>query len=241
MEFPDFNNPNQKQTNQPIKTPILDFDSLSQPVNGFLDGSFDFDINDVLYNKNKVIENGEPKRPSGTDLLRDISLSNEGKIDLLRPIGRYGNEESKRFQNPFLKYDPEIDNEDVYARFDPFTVGDAFGKAWDIMWSSNSFSQVGAGMKEVVNGNLGGFYDNAYNKEIAESLEKLDQLNQQFRTVEDRESFDLSSSLLGLIPALGYVGQFAKDAAVGHLAVTVGGAIAGDGIASIPAAIGGNI
>lgn len=187
-----------------------------------------------------------PREPSFQEQLNESVRRSSNIPDLLNPIGEYSKNDVQGFNNPMLPYDPTVNMAEMYAKYDPFTWGDSFERAWDTaslnMW--NGTKNLWYGLKEgITDGRVSALSDNKYSKELAELTENYEKMNPMYFTEEEQDS--LNTWLKQVFPSIGYVASSVVEMAAQHAAFTVVGAaigaVSGGGVGAIPGAIAGNI
>lgn len=185
-----------------------------------------------------------PKKPTITDDLNYFSQQNSRKPNTSFEIGQYSKAQSEPFTNPNLPFDPNVNMEEIYAKYDPVTFGDSFEKAWDIAKINlfNGTKNLWTGITEGISeGNVNALADNSYSRHLSDMVENLDKIKPMFFTEEEKETN--SAFLKQLFPSAGYIAsglvEMVGTHAVGLVGGAVGGAIVGEGVGAIPGAIAG--
>lgn len=187
-----------------------------------------------------------PREPSFQEQLDESVRRSSNIPDLLNPIGEYSKNDVQGFNNPMLPYDPTVNMAEMYAKYDPFTWGDSFERAWDTaslnMW--NSSKNLWQGLKEgITDGRVSALWDNKYSKELAELTENYEKMNPMYFTEEEQDS--LNTWLKQVFPSMGYVASSILEMGAQHIVFSAAGAaigaIGGGGVGAIPGVIAGNI
>lgn len=187
-----------------------------------------------------------PKKPTFQDRMEESSRKMGETPDQLNPVGQYSAAQAEGYNNPLLPYDPTVDMNEVYAKYDPTTWADSARKGWDIA-IANNFSgtkNLWYGLKDgITEGRPWAIFDNQYSRELGDITQNLDKMNPMRFSKEEQGT--TSAWLKQVLPSLGYIAAGATEIAVQHgvltLAGTVVGAIAGDGIGAVPGAVAGTI
>ena len=166
--------------------------------------------------------------------------------DQLSPLAEFSKAESEGFSNPVLPYDPAVDMNELYAKYDPTTWGDALEKTWDTatnnLWSGTL--NLWNGLKEgITDGRVSALWDNQYSKELAEVTENLEKMKPMRFSADEQD--DYSTWFKQVFPSIGYVGASVVEMAAQHIVLAASGAVigavAGEGVGAIPGAFAGTM
>lgn len=180
---------------------------------------------------------------TGLDRLRNQLNSPGEQEQLLRPLYSYSREDSKIFDRPGPVYNPYIDNEDAYAKADPYNMIDVAKKTAQTfgIHLGSSYRTFMSGINEVRKGNWAGFWDNPYAKHLADLTERLEETQPLFRTADERDNpyalRNLTTTFSTFLPMTGTVAAAIGDVVIGHIAATVIGAAFSGGVGAVPANI----
>ena len=172
-----------------------------------------------------------PRKPTLDEELRGFAAQNTARPNTQRELDRYSYNESAGFKNPALPYDPNLDMNEVYAKYDPVTWRKSFEKTWDTaainMW--NGMKNLSVGISEgLSNGDVSKLYDNTYAKHLAELTEALEQDKPMY--FSDEEQGTASTFMKQLLPTFGYVASSVLEMAGTHVAAAgIGAAIGASG------------
>jgi len=172
-----------------------------------------------------------PRKPTVDEELRGFAARNTNRPNTQKELDRYSYNESAGFRNPAIPYDPNLDMNEVYAKYDPVTWAKSFEKTWDTtainMW--NSMKNLSVGISEgLSNGDVNKLYDNTYAKHLAELTEALEQDKPMYFTSEEQGT--ASTFLKQLLPAFGYLASSVIETTATHAAAAgVGAAIGASG------------
>jgi hypothetical protein len=187
-----------------------------------------------------------PRKPTFDEQLKETARNSFNTPDTLSPIATFSAAEASGFNNPNLPYDPTVDMNELYAKYDPVTWGDVLEKTWDTakinMWSGTL--NIWNGLKEgITEGRPSALWDNTYSRELAEMTENMEKMHVMRFSEEEQD--DVSTWFKQIFPSLGYVASSVVEMAAQHLALTTAGAIvgavSGEGVGAIPGAVVGNI
>jgi len=201
---------------------------------------------DSVFVKDEVTGTRTPRKPTFTEQLQEDSRKYQGVPNILDPIAEYSAEESSGFKNPVLPYDPTVDMNELYAKYDPVSWGDVLEKTWDTaainMWSGTK--NIWKGLTEgITQGRVSALWDNEYSRDLAEITDNLEKAKAMHFSADEQGY--TSAWLKQLLPSLGYVASSVVEMAAQHAALSLGGAVvgaaAGEGVGAIPGAIVGNI
>ena len=193
---------------------------------------------------NREGDNLTPRKPTFQERQQADIAKMSKSYNSLNPIAEYSREESKGYTNPSLPYDPTVDMNELYARYDPVTWGDSFSKMWDTYYinAMSGTQNLWQGLKEgVTEGRVSAIWDNKYSKELAEITEAMEKARPMRFAQEEQGT--TSAWLKQLLPSLGYVGSAVTEMAVQQGVLTLGGAVvgavAGEGVGAVPGAVVG--
>lgn len=181
-----------------------------------LDGVISYDLKIPDYNLNSL---ATAQADPNTGLFSQLETG--FRPDFVTP------NESSRYADPYLSYDPLIDNEDLYARIHPFTWGDSMAKGWKTFTNhvGSSFFTAASAIKGLATGEIDSISDNEYTQDLAEMTRKLEEEYPQYRTTDQSENplafRNWNSTLKSIFPAVGTVAGGITDMLIGHGIMTL--------------------
>jgi hypothetical protein len=187
-----------------------------------------------------------PKKPTFQERMQESARKMGEKPDRLNPVGEYSRAQAEGFDNPLIPYDPTIDMNEVYAKYDPTTWKDVAQKTWDT-YTLNAMSGMKTlwyGLKDgITEGRASAIYDNQYSRELATMTQAMDKMNPMRFSKEEQGT--TSTWFKQVLPSLGYVAAGATEIAAQHVLLSLGGAaigaVVGEGVGAVPGAVVGNL
>ncbi len=153
---------------------------------------------------------------------------------------------AKRYNNPNIAFNPNVNMEEIYAKSDPFTLGDALSKTKRLFTEQvgqSWMSLVDGAFTAVNTGDVSKLWDNETNSNVADAMAAVEELFPQYQTQDQQDNpgalRNWGNTFKTFLPSSASAGAMMADAVLTELVFIGVGAATGYGVGAIPGAAAG--